>query len=276
MFLGQTNQLTISRFATPGAYLVDDQGNEVLLPNKYTEGLSVGELISVFIYKDAQARLVAVTDTPLIELYNFAYLTCKRVDQIGAFMDWGMEKDLLVPYREQRVKMEEGEKYIIYLDIDEKTERLYGSSRFERFLEKEIIVVNEGDEVDLLIAEFTELGCKVIINDTYLGLIFNNQLVKPLTIGQRTKGYIKEIRADGKIDVVLEKQGYQKVNGHLDQVLQYLKENNGISKITDHSTPEMIKSTFGMSKKTFKQVIGNLYKQQLIVIENDEIRLINP
>jgi len=275
MYLGEFNQLVIDRFREPGAYLRDAVGNEVLLPGKYVEPeLKEGDTVNVFVYKDSEDRMVAVTDQPKIELYSFAFLLCKDVNHIGAFMDWGMEKDLLVPYKEQANKLVEGRSYIIYLGLDDATQRLYGSSKYEHFLEKEHIVVEEGEEVDLLVADFTELGCKVIINNTYGGLIFKNQLYRELSIGERTKGFIKQIRPDGKIDVVLEKQGYQKVSDSNEIILAYLKNNGGKSTITEHSSPEDIKKAFGMSKKTFKKAIGSLYKQRLISLSENEICLL--
>lgn len=275
MYLGQNNTLIIQRFTPPGAFLADAEGNEVLLPNKYlTDDLSEGDEIEVFIYKDSEDRLVAVTERPLIDLYCFALLKCKEVNHIGAFMDWGLEKDLLVPYKEQALKLEEGKSYIVYLGIDDATQRLYGSTKYERYLDNEHIVIENGQEVDLLIAGYTDLGCKVIINDTYGGLIFQNQLIKRLPVGTKTKGFVKSIRPDGKIDVVLERQGYQKVEDHSTIILEYLKANNGISYITEKSSPEEIREAFEMSKKTFKQVLGNLYKQKMITLSDTEVRLL--
>lgn len=275
MYLGQKNKLTILRFTAPGAYLADDEGNEVLLPNKYlTENLEIAQEIEVFIYKDSEERIVAVTDEPLIELYGFAYLKCVDVNHLGAFVDWGMEKHLFVPYNEQQTKLEEGNSYITYLGIDDSTQRLYGSTKYFRYLDNEHIVIENGQEVDLLVAGFSSLGCKVIINDSYEGLIFQNQLIRPLQIGEKTTGFVKFIRPDGKVDVVLERQGRHKIEDHSSAILNYLKENNNISKITEKSSPEEIRDTFGMSKKTFKQALGNLYKERKINLTPQEITLL--
>lgn len=229
MYLGQNNILTIVRFTAPGAFLTDAEDNEVLLPNRYlTEEMKEGDEIEVFIYKDSEDRLVAVTDKPLIDLYSFAYLKCKEVNQIGAFMDWGMEKDLLVPYKEQAQKLEEGKSYVVFMGIDDATQRLFGSTRIQRYLDNEHIMIKEGDEVDLMISGYTDLGCKVIINDTYGGLVFRNQLIKDLPIGSKSKGFIKHIRPDGKIDVTLERQGYIKVEDHLQTILRYLEDRKSV------------------------------------------------
>lgn len=274
MFLGQYNKLTINRFVPPGAYLVNDEDDEVLLPNKYVkEAFEVGDELEVFIYKDHEERLVAVTDKPFIELYGFAYLRCTDVNHNGAFVDWGMEKQLMIPYAEQATKMEEGKNYIVYLGIDDATQRLYGSTKVQKYLDNDHILIENGQEVDLLVTGYSDLGCKVIINDTYEGLIFKNQIIKHLTVGTYTKGFVKFIRADGKIDVVLERQGRQKVEDHGGQILEYLKQNNGISKVTEKSNPEEIRAVYGMSKKTFKQVLGDLYKQRKILLSDTEIKL---
>lgn len=275
MYIGLNNKLTVKRFASPGAYLVDEEDNEVLLPNKYlTEDLEIGTEIDVFLYKDSGGRLVAVTDKPLIELYCFAYLECVHVSHVGAFVDWGMEKHLLVPYSEQANKMEEGKYYIVYLGIDDATQRLFGSTKYYRYLDNEHIMVETGQEVDLLIAGYSDLGCKVIVNDSYEGLIFENQLIKRYPIGAKTKGFIKAIRPDGKIDIVLERQGRVKIEDHATTILHYLKENNGVSTITEKSSPDEIRAVFGMSKRTFKETLGNLYKNRLISISNTEIKLL--
>ncbi|HRO76588.1 MAG TPA: S1-like domain-containing RNA-binding protein [Crocinitomicaceae bacterium] len=276
MFLGQYNKLTINRFAPPGAYLVNDEDDEILLPNKYVkEDFEIGDELEVFVYKDHEERLVAVTDKPLIELYGFAYLRCTDVNHNGAFVDWGMEKQLMIPYAEQITKMEEGKHYVVYLGIDDATQRLYGSTKVQKYLDNDHILIENGQEVDLLVAGYSDLGCKVIINDTYEGLIFKNQIIKHLAIGTYTKGFVKFIRPDGKIDVVLERQGRQKVEDHGGQILEYLKQNNGVSKVTEKSSPEEIRAVYGMSKKTFKQVLGDLYKQRKILLSDTEIKLTN-
>lgn len=275
MYLGQNNRLTVLRFAPPGAYLVDEADNEVLLPNRYvTEELQMGDEIDVFIYKDSEERLVAVTDYPLIDLHGFAYLECTDVSHIGAFVDWGLEKELFIPYREQAIKLKERGKYIVYLGIDEATQRLFGSTKYFNYFETEHILIEEEEEVDLLVAGYSDLGCKVIINNTYEGLIFNNQLIKELPIGSKTKGFVKTIRPDGKVDVVLERQGRQKIEDHAQTILNYLEKNSGISKVTEKSSPDLIRETFEMSKKTFKQTLGDLYKQRKISLSPEEIRLL--
>ncbi len=275
MYLGQNNKLTIQRFAPPGAYLVDDEGEEVLMPNRYvTESHYIGDEIDVYIYKDSEERLVAVTDYPYIDLFGFAYLKCTDVTHIGAFVDWGLEKELFIPYREQAVKLEEGKSYIVFLGIDDATQRLFGSTKYYNYFDNEHILIEIGQEVDLLIAGYSDLGVKVIINNTYEGLIFKNQIIKDLPIGTKTTGFVKFIRPDGKIDVVLERQGRQKIENHAQTILDYLEKNGGVSKITEKSSPDDIRATFEMSKKTFKQTLGDLYKQRKISLSAEEIRLV--
>jgi predicted RNA-binding protein (virulence factor B family) len=272
MHLGQYNTLTILRFTAPGAYLGDDEDNVVLLPTKYIpEGAEIGDEISVFLYLDSEDRIIATTLKPLLELHSFGILKVNEVSHFGAFLEWGIEKDLLVPFKEQNQKMEEGKSYIVYLYLDEATHRLVASSRIKRYLESERILVQENDEVDLLICNTTELGKNVIVNDTYSGLIYKNEIVRPLRYGERCKGYVKKVREDGKLDISLEKIGFVKMEDTCQRILNYLSEHDGKMFLTDKSDPDVIREEIGMSKKTFKSAVGMLYKQKLIVINEDHI-----
>ena len=275
MHLGQYNTLTILRFTAPGAYLGDDEDNVVLLPTKYlTPELEIGNEIEVFLYLDSEDRLVATTEKPFIELNSFAFLKVKEVTHFGAFLDWGLEKDLLVPFREQSLKMEEEKWYLVYLYLDEATQRLVASAKVKRYFEMEHIMVQEMDEVDLLICDTTELGKNVVVNDTYSGLIYKNDIIRPLKRGERCKGYVTKVREDGKLDISLEIPGFQKVEPNAQNILQYLQKNGGMLRLTDKSDPDEIREVIGMSKKTFKQAVGNLYKQRLIEIHPDHIALV--
>lgn len=272
--LGQYNTLTVLRFTNPGAYLGDDEDNDVLLPNKYiTPDLSVGDEIEVFLYLDSEDRIVATTEKPKIELNSFAILPVKEVTHFGAFLDWGLEKDLLVPFKEQGQKMEEGKSYLVYLYLDDATQRLVASAKVKKFFESEHIMVNEKDEVDLLICDTTELGKNVVVNDTYSGLIYNNDIFRPLRRGERCKGYVTKVREDGKLDISLEKPGFLKIEPNSEVILDYLKKHDGVMRLTDKSDPDKVRELLGMSKKTFKQALGNLYKQRLVVIHDDHVSL---
>lgn len=274
LYLGQFNELQILRFTSVGAYLGDEEGNDVLLPNRYVEPeFEIGQQIRVFLYLDHDERMVATTEKPFIELNTFAYLKAVETTHIGAFLDWGLIKHLFCPFKEQAVKMEEGKYYLVYLYIDEFTQRLTASAKVRKFLEKEHIVVSEGEEADLLICDRSELGQNVIVNDTYAGLIFTNHITRVLHRGERCKGYILQVRPDGKLDIALEKPGFQKIEPAAEALLKLLKENDGKLYLTDKSDPDKIREEAGMSKKTFKQAVGNLYKNKLIVLNPDSIEL---
>ncbi len=272
---GKSCKLKIIKRASFGLYLGDGSGEEVLLPKKYCsdEMKPEGE-VGVFVYRDSEGRKVATTLSPKILINEFALLQVSAVSEVGAFLDWGLEKDLMVPFREQRQKMEVGRWYIVYLDIDLKTDRLYASNRVEKFLQNDDISIKEGDEVDVLVLQKTDLGYTVIINNAHKGLIFDNEIFKELSIGENLKGYVKKIREDNKIDVTIQPIGYRNViDVNSETIYKILVENAGFIAITDKSTPEEIYSQFGMSKKAFKKSIGALYKQRIISLQPDGIKL---
>jgi len=273
---GKTSTLKIIKRASFGLYLSDDSGEEVLLPNKYcTDEMKPEEEVDVFVYQDSEGRKVATTTTPLIAIYEFAQLQVNAVSGVGAFLDWGLDKDLMVPFREQKVKLEEGRWYIVYLDLDRKTDRLYASNRIERFLQNDVISVKEGEEVDLLIWQKTDIGYNVIINNIHKGLIFDNEIFTPLRIGDRLAGFVKKVREDGKIDVAIQASGYRQTNDvNSNRILKQLAENEGFLNFTDKSNPEDIYARFGISKKAFKKSLGALYKQKIISLDKDGIRLL--
>lgn len=272
--LGKQQKLKVMRFAEQGLYLVDDENDEVLLPNKYiTDHMPVYAEVDVFIYKDSEDRLVATTETPKIKLNDFALLKVNDTAPFGAFLDWGLQKDLLVPNNQQAQEMQVGKNYLVYMYIDDETDRLVASSKVNQFLNNDELTVDEGEEVDLIIANQSSLGINTIINGQHKGLLYHNEIFTPIKQGDRLKGYIKKIREDHKIDVSLQKQGYINIEPNSDLILEKLKESNGFLNLNDKSDPEQIKTQLGMSKKTFKKAIGSLYKQKLIKFDDDGIRL---
>ena len=275
--IGQHNTLTILRDTKVGLFL--GNGNEVddvLLPNKYVPKVfEIGEELSVFVYLDHEERPVATTLVPYIFLNEFALLRVNYINQIGAFMDWGMEKDILVPFKEQARPMEKGKRYLVYLYLDEKTNRLVASSKTNQFLDNEHITVANGDEVDLIISHITDIGINVIINQKHKGLVYNDEVYDDrIRTGDKLVGYIKNVREDGKIDVSLQKLGYQNIEPNAENILDELRASKGFLRLNDNSSPEDIKTVLKMSKKTFKKAIGLLYKEQRIEIKDEGIYLI--
>lgn len=272
--LGVKNTLRILRGTGVGMFLGDAEGNDVLLPKKYIpEDAIVGDNIEVFIYRDSEDRIIATTLEPKIQLNEFAYLQVKAVTQVGAFLDWGLEKDLFVPFREQNKKMEVDKWYVVYLYIDEDTDRLAASCKVNRFFEKENIDLTIGQEVDILVFEETDLGMNAIINNRYKGLIYENEIFQRIKVGTRTKAYVKNIRDDKRIDLSLQKQGYANVEPNAERILEKLKANNGFLDLTDKSDANYVMYQLEMSKKTFKKAAGALYRQRIIRIEEDGIYL---
>jgi predicted RNA-binding protein (virulence factor B family) len=273
--IGRQQKLKVMRFAEQGLYLIDDDNDEVLLPNNYiTDNMPVYAEVDVFVYKDSEDRLVATTETPKIKLNGFAVLKVKDTAPFGAFLDWGLQKDLLVPNNQQAQDMQVGKNYLVYMYIDEETDRLVASSKVNRFLNNDDLTVDEGDEVDLIIVNESSLGINVIVNKRHKGLLYHNEVFSNIKQGDRLKGYIKKIREDNKIDVSLQKQGYGNIEPNAVLILEKLKENDGFLDLNDKSNPELIKAQMGMSKKTFKKAIGALYRQKLIKFEENGVKLV--
>lgn len=273
--IGKQQKLKVLRFAEQGLYLVDDEDDEVLLPNRYiTDNMPVYAEVEVFIYKDSEDRLVATTETPKIKLNDFALLKVNDVVPFGAFLDWGLQKDLLVPNNQQSQDMEVGKSYLVYMYLDDETDRLVASSKINQFLNNNELTVDEGDEVDLIIANQSSLGINAVINRRHKGLIYHNEVFTDIKAGDRLKGFIKKIREDHKIDVSLQKQGYGNIEPNSALIIEKLKENDGFLALNDKSDPEDIKAQLAISKKTFKKAIGSLYKQKLIKIEDGGVRLV--
>lgn len=272
--LGEYNSLVVARRMEQGIYLEDDLGNSVLLPNRYIpEGIQIADELSVFVYNDSEDRIVATTLAPKITLGKFASLEVVSVTNYGAFLDWGLAKDIFVPFSEQPHKLQVGDQAIVYLYLDKVTVRLVASAKLNRFLKNENITVKENEEVELLIADSTDIGVNVIINDKYKGILYRNEIFQNVYYGHRVKGYIKKIREDNKIDVSLQKQGYENVKSNEEKIMAKLQENSGFLGLNDYSSPEEITATLEMSKKTFKKAIGALFKQRLIRIEEKGIYL---
>ena len=270
--LGKLNTLTILRETSVGLYLGDKEGNEVLLPNSYIRSSrKINENINVFIYKDSEDRVIATTQIPYAELYSFAYLRVTSINDVGAFMDWGLEKDLFVPHSEQKGEMKEGESYVVYISLDELTQRIIGSFKINKFISNEHLQVNEEQEVDLIVFEESPLGFSCIINGMHRGLLYRNDIYKNLNLGDQLKGYIKTIRSDNLIDLSLQKSGFKNVLSSTDIILEYLRGNKGYLALTDKSSPFEIAEKFSMSKATFKKSIGVLYRQRKVLLKDDGV-----
>ncbi|MBZ0158225.1 MAG: GntR family transcriptional regulator [Alphaproteobacteria bacterium] len=275
--IGKYSELTVKKKTDFGVFLDSPEG-DVLLPRKYVPGgVKIGDLLKVFIYKDSEDRTIATTLTPKATVGEFAYLRVKEVTRIGAFLDWGLEKDLLVPYREQAEKMKAGSRYIVYLFLEEQTKRITATSKIGRFIEKEDIRLHEGEEVDLLVYRLTERGFKVIVNNRYFGMLYKNEIFRELAVGERARGFVKKIREDKRIDAVLTREGFEDIEEVKKQILKKLKESRGgFLPLTDESSPQSIREELDMSKKTFKKAIGSLYRDGTIEIKHDGIKLVRP
>lgn len=272
--IGDYNTLQILRDTKVGLYL-GDENEAILLPKKYVpKDFFIGDNITVFVYLDHEERPVATTLKPYIKLNEFAHLKLNYINKFGAFLDWGLEKDLFVPFKEQARPMEEGKRYLVYMFMDEKTNRLVASSKTNQFLSNENLDLQRNEEVDILISHITDAGINVIINQKHKGLAYKNEVYVDVKPGMKTKGYIKTIRPDGKIDVLLRKIGLDAIEPSSQVILDELKANRGFLRLSDNSHPEDIKTVLKMSKKNFKKALGNLYKQKLIEIKEDGIYLL--
>ena len=272
--LGKFNNLEIVKEVDFGLYL--DGGDEglILLPSRYVPyEYEVGQKIDVFLYLDNEERLVATTLKPYVEVGQFAALEVAWVNKFGAFLDWGLMKDLFCPFREQVRKMEVGHKYVIHAHVDEESFRIMASAKVEHYLSKEMPTYEPEDEVDVLIWQKTNLGYKVIIDNQFQGLVFENQVFRPLEIGDRMKGYISQVREDGKIDVALQRTGRQQTLDFADILLKYMERNGGRCYLHDKSPAEEIYDRFKVSKKVFKKAVGDLYKRRLIEITDHGLLL---
>jgi predicted RNA-binding protein (virulence factor B family) len=273
--LGLINSLTVLRQTDNGMYLIDEEENEVLLPNKYIPvGLTLDDEIDVFLYTDSEDRIIATTLKPKVMLYGYAYLEVKDVAGFGAFFDWGLEKDLLVPLSQQGRAVNEGEKHVVYLYLDEKTNRLAGTTKISPTLLKIGVDLEVGEEVKMLPYEESELGYSIVVNDKYQGMLYKNEVFQAIGVGDELRGYVKKIRSDNKIDLSLNRFGYRAVDDNVKRLIDKLNENGGSLPLNDKSSPDAIYARLGMSKKVFKKAVGALYKQKQIVISDTGIQLI--
>lgn len=273
--LGKTNKLKILRHTSVGAYLGDEENAEILLPKKYVKGyMNVGDEVDVFVYKDSEDRIIATTEEPYAEVGQFAFLEAVSVNKIGAFLDWGLEKDLLVPFKEQRHKMFEGFEYVVFVYLDESSQRIVASSKLNRFFEMDNIDLQQGQEVDLLVFDESDLGFSCVINNAYKGLIYKNDVYQDVKIGDFLKGFVKLIRPDKLVDISLQAVGFKHVLSSTDIILNYLNEHEGYCDLHDKSSPEEIEKRFNMSKATFKKSIGILYRQRKVVLKDDGVHLV--
>ncbi|MFB9056481.1 S1 RNA-binding domain-containing protein [Mariniflexile ostreae] len=273
--LGKFNTLEILREAEQGVYLVDTEGNEVLLPNRYVpETFKIYDKVEVFVYLDNEERPVATTDRPYITLNDFALLRCNQVTDYGAFLDWGLVKELFCPFKEQAFPMKPGGWYFVYCYLDDKTNRLVASSKTNGFLDNKELTVSEFDEVDLIVSHPSDIGMNVIVNKTHAGLIYKDNIFGDLSVGDRLKGVVKKIRPGNKLDIALGQIGYRNIEPNAERIMQELQDHDGYLNLTDKSDPEAIKNALQMSKKNFKKAIGTLYKQRLIDIKPDGIYLV--
>ncbi len=280
--IGDYNTLTVLKVALRegngdpfGLYLDGGRAGEILMPQKYVpEGVSVGDDLRVFVYLDQEERPIATTEQPLAVVGEFAYLECSWVNEYGAFLHWGVTKDLFCPFREQKKRMQIGKSYVVHVHLDEETYRLVASAKVEHYFEEEKPTYKQGEEVDLMIWQKTELGFKVIIDNKYPALVYGDQVFQYVHTGDRMKGYIATVRPDGKIDCTLQPTGQQYAKDFAEVLLQYLKDNGGVCNLGDKSDAEDIKRLFQVSKKVYKKAVGDLYKRHLITVEPLAIRLV--
>lgn len=274
LLLGDYNTLRIARRSDIGLYLDGDQAGEILLPNRYvTLDMQIGDEIRVFLYLDQEERLVATTEQPLAKVGDFACLECVWVNQYGAFLDWGLMKNLFCPFREQRQRMETGRRYIVHVHIDQDSYRIMASAKVSKFLSTDYPPYQPGDEANILVWQPTDMGYKVIVDNRYYGLIFRNQVFQPIHTGDRLKAYISNVREDGKLDIALQHTGRQHTQDFAEELLAYLHDHNGICSLGDKSDADDIRDTFHVSKKTFKRAVGDLYKRHLVMAGDYEVRL---
>jgi predicted RNA-binding protein (virulence factor B family) len=274
--IGKTNSLKVIKEVDFGLYLDGgEKYGEILIPKRYVPAdTEVDHYLDVFVYLDSEDRIIATTDLPFAEVGDFAYLKCIGVTGIGAFLDWGLVKDLFVPFREQAHPMSEGLSYFVRIYLDEETERIVASSKTNQFLDNSPHDFEVGQEVDLIIGTRSDLGVRVVVNEKYSGLIYHNEIFTTIKPGQKIKGYVQKVREDEKLDISLQPAGYEKVDAIAQNILDKLAKRGGYIEAGDKSSPETIKHVFGISKKSLKKAIGALYRNQQITIEEEGIRLV--
>jgi len=271
--LGKRNDLEVIKEVDFGLYLDGGEIGEILLPKRYVpEGTQIGDVLNVFLYLDSEERLVATTETPLTEVGEFSYLEVSWVNDSGAFLNWGLMKDLFCPFREQKMRMQQGRSYIVYTYIDALTYRIVASAKVDKFLSKDMPPYKVGEQVDILIQQKTDLGFKAIVEGKYSGLIYQSQLFQNIHTGDRLKAFVSNVREDGKIDLVLQGHGRKHVKSFSDSLFEYIQEHDGFCPYHDKSPAEDIYEVFQVSKKTFKQAVGDLYKKKKITLSPEGLR----
>ena len=273
--LGEYNHMTVVKKVDFGLYLDGGDEGEILLPKRYVpQGCKVGDELDVFVYLDNEERPVATTLTPKAKTGDFAYLKVAGVNNYGAFLDWGLMKDLFCPFREQKIKMEKDFSYIVHVHIDEDSYRIVASAKVEQYIDTNMPPHSVGDEVNLLVWQRTDLGYKVIVDNRYAGLVYKDQIFKKIHIGDRMKGYVSAVRPDGKLDIMLQPTGRKMTDEFSVILLDYIKTHNGVCYFTDKSNADDIYKEFQVSKKNFKKAVGDLYKKRLITIEDNCLRMV--
>ncbi len=272
--VGRLNKLKVKSTRDYGVHLDGGDKGDILLPGRYVPGnCQSGDELEVFIYVDREDRLRATTQKPKVTVGQFACLPVVENTAAGAYLDWGLDIDLFVPKSEQQEQMREGNAYVVFVFLDQQTRRITASSKLDKFLNLQNPEYREGEEVDLVIYDKTDLGYKALVNLAHDGMLYDSEVFQKLSVGQQMPGYIKKIREDLKIDLALQKPGYQGVDASAQVILETIKEHGGQIAITDKSQPEEIYATFGVSKKTFKKAIGALYKKRLITIDSNGLKM---
>ena len=273
--LGDFNELEVARAVDFGLYLTSDDG-DLLLPGKYVpEGTQIGDKLRVFVYRDSEDRLIATNLEPLAKINEFAALTVRDVSEVGAFLDWGLEKDLFLPYRNQRRALRPGQRVTVFVYLDDTSDRIVANAKWERYLPDTEFTGQAGDQVELFVADETELGYPVIVNGTHQGLLYHNEVFRPLRLGDTPTGYVRQVRPDGKLDISLQKAGYDEALDAADTLLDVLRKAGGALPLSDKSEPDDIYRRLGMSKKVFKKALGTLYKRGLVQLSPEDTRLVS-
>lgn len=272
--LGRFNRLRVVKEVDFGLYLDGGEQGEILLPTRYVPtGAKPEDELDVFIYLDSEDRIIATTETPLAQVGEFALLEAVAITRVGAFLNWGLMKDLMVPFSEQKQDFEVGEKYLVYVYVDNQTNRIVASAKIDKFLDKSPVEYQPGDEIDAFVVYKNTIGYRALVNEHVWGMLYHDEVYKPIDRGVKIKAFVKKVREDNKLDLTLQKPGYVAVEDFSDVLFAYIKNNDGKIAITDNSDPELIRRTFNVSKKVFKKAVGKLYKEKRIVIENENIKL---
>lgn len=273
--IGKYNRLPVAKIVDFGVYLDAGNGVEILLPARYIDReLKVGDDLEVFIYTDSEDRLIATTEKPFAEVGQFAFLEVVDVNSVGAFLDWGLPKNLLVPFREQKVKMREGGIYPVYVYLDDTTKRIVASAKLDKYLGNVVPDYKRGDEVTALVWQHQPIGYRVIIDNLHSGMIYENELFRNLEVGETVKAFVKNVRDDGKIDLTLSGNVIERVGKLADRIMEHVRLNGGEATISDKSSPEEIQAKFQCSKKDFKKAIGQLFREHRITFTDNGIRLV--